>query len=346
MIMRVNRVQLLQALQTVQPGLSSREIVEQSNCFVFQNGEVLTYNDEIACRMATPLHADLTGAVQAAPLLTILGRMQEEELEIHLSEGEFLVVGKKRRAGIRMESEITLPISTAEKPAEEWIPLHEHFIDAIKIVQECAGRDDSKFALTCIHLHPKWIEACDNFQMSRYKLLTGVREKCLIRKDSIKHIVSLEMVEFNETQTWIHFRNHSGLVLSCRRYLEDFPDLKPLIAFTGSPAHLPRGLSEAAENAAVFSSENADDNQVRVDLKDRKLRIKGVGNSGWYAEYKQLKYDGPDIVFYIAPKLLIELTRKHHECEISSERLKVNGGRWVYVTCLGAPPEEPAEQGS
>lgn len=342
-MIRINRTELLQSLQTVQPGLSPRDIVEQSSCFVFRDGYVMTYNDEVACRTLTPLPEEITGAVQAKPLTDILGKLQEDEVEIQIGEGEFLVIGKKRRAGIRMEAEITLPIDSAEKPSDEWVEMHEDFIEAVSIVQECAGRDESQFALTCIHIHPKWIEACDNFQMTRFKLRTGIKTKCLIRKESLKHIISLEMKEFNETETWIHFRNASGLILSCRRYLEDFPDLRPIMDFTGQPTQLPKGLGDAADKAEVFSAENADNNQVLIKLKAGKLRIKGVGNSGWYAEDKKLKYDGPELSFQIAPKLLKELSRKHNECEVSADRLKVNGGKWVFVTCLGIVEDKKKE---
>lgn len=43
--------------------------------------------------------------------------------------------------------------------------------------------------------------------------------------------------------------------------------------------------------------------------------------------------------FRIAPKLLIELTKRHNECEISRDRLLVNGGKFRYVTCLGEADE-------
>lgn len=340
---RVNRMELLQSLQMVQPGISVRDIVEQSSCFVFKDGEVFTYNDEIACRMVSPLE-DFTGAVQALPLINVLSKLPEDEVTVLYENGELLVRGKKRRAGIRMETEITLPIDSAEKPGEEWTPLHDDFLEAIRMVQDCAGKDESKFALTCVHVHPKWVEACDNFQLTRYRMKTGISEPCLIRKDSLKHIVVLDMQEFNETKNWIHFRAPGGMVLSCRRYIEEYPNLKPIFDFTGMPTQLPKGLKEAVEKAEIFSSENADNNQVRIDIKTGKLQIKGIGNSGWYAEQKKITYDGPPIVFQIGPKLLTKLVERHNDCEITANRLKVDGGKWTYVTCLGLVEEQESDK--
>jgi len=331
---QVNREKLLQQLESVQAGLSSREVMEQSSCFVFQNGTVQTYNDEIACKQDCVL--TMSGAVQAEPLLGILRKLPEDMVGVTGTEEEFIIEGKRRKAGIRMEQEILLPIERIEQP-DEWKDLPEEFNDAVQIVIQCAGDDESQFRLTCLHLTPHHIEASDNFQVSRYTLETTIKESTLVRRDSIKHIVELGMTQFCETETWIHFRNPTGLTLSCRRYVDeasDFPDLTPIINFKGEPTTLPTGLVEAVEKAEVFSSENTDDNQVTIQLKSGKLRIRGEGNFGWFTEVKNLKYKGSSLSFRISPKLLADLVSRHNECEITSDRLKVDGGNFVYVTSL------------
>jgi hypothetical protein len=75
----------------------------------------------------------------------------------------------------------------------------------------------------CINLTPRFVEAWDNFQIARYKIKTGLTEPVLVRQSSIKHVVSLGMTETAETQGWLHFKNPNGLVLSCRRYVDQFP---------------------------------------------------------------------------------------------------------------------------
>ncbi len=334
---RIDRMELLQRLEAIQPGLSPRDIVEQSSCFVFKDGLIQTYNDEIACRIKSPFK--FTGAVTAAPLLAILNKLKEDDVEVEPTEEELLIIGKKRRAGIRMDAEITLPIDSVEKP-KKWRPIHEDFVEAISIVHECAGTNQEEFALTCVHIHPKYIEACDNHQLTRYRISSGVTVAALVRRDAIKHIISLDMTEFAETETWIHFRNPTGLMLSCRRFIEEFPNLSPILKVEGEPTTLPKGLADAADKAEVFSKENADDNQVMVELRPGKLRIKGTGTSGWYSEVKKLKYNGKAISFQISPRLLMELTKRHNECLVSEERLKVDGGKWVYVSCLGKVEEK------
>src|SRR6516164_7589427 len=105
-----------------------------------------------------------------------------------------------------------------------------------------------------------------------------------------------------------------------------------MIEFKGEPAQLPSGLAVATELAEIFSEENSDANIVRIDLRPGQMRIRGEGNTGRATEVKALKYDGPKMTFFISPILLKQIVKKHTACEITKDKLKVNGGKWVYVT--------------
>jgi len=336
--MRLNREQFLETLELVKPGVSKQEVVEQSSCFVFDRGWVQTYNDEVACWAKTPLK--ISGAVSAEPLLELLHKMAEDEITIVQENGELIIGGKNRSAGIALQSEVTLPNDGVERP-EAWHDLPAEFIEAIGIVQECAGKDESQFVMTCIHLHPKWIEACDNAQAVRYRIATGLSEPCLAKRDSLKHIVSMGMTQFGETASWLHFRSPSKAILACRRWSEDYPSLRDILNVQGEPFSLPKGLSDAAEKAAVFARQNQMDDQISIELKPGVLWIKGHGVHGWYKEKKKINYTGRPLSFTIGPELLSQIVKRHAECEITKARLKVDGGKFKYVSCLGTSEELP-----
>jgi hypothetical protein len=337
----VNREDFITLLETLTPGLTAQEVVEQSSCFVFKDERIITYNEEIACSQKSPV--DFVGAVRAAPLLNYIRKLSEEEIDLEPSDGELIVNGKKRGAAVRMEKDILLPFDTVDYP-KKWRDLPEEFGEAVSIVEGCAGKDATKFTSTCIHIHPKCLEACDNYQMIRYKMKTGFPDAILVRRDSLKHIVALAMSKVGETENWVHFKNKSGLVFSCRRSLEEYPDIGGFLKMKGEPLSLPKGLGEAADKAEVFSAEDADNNLVIIELKQGKLRIRGEGASGRAWEIKKVAYDGPSLKFLIEPKLLMEITSKHTDCEISDQALKITGERFVYVTCLGNPDEQKEEQ--
>lgn len=340
--MKINREIFLNDLQMVKPGLSPREFIEQSSCFVFQDNMVMTFNDEISCRKKVDL--DITGAIQAQSLLAILERMDDPDLMVEENDkGEVEFRGKRKAFGVTKDAEVFLPVDKVEKP-QKWRNLPAGFLEAIGKVQHCASTDESKFLLTCIHLHPDYIEACDNKQLMRWTLKTEMDEPVLIRSSSLNPAVELGMDKIALTTSWVHFKNQAGLIYSCRRYTEDYHDFNKFIAFKGHPMVIPRGLADASERAAVFATDKAGDPFVKVTIKDRKIRIVGEGLTGWFREIKKVAYDGPPMEFVIAPELLKYISEKHKDAEVAKGKLKAVGECWVYCTVLGEPGEEDAKE--
>lgn len=354
-MIRINRESFLKTLESVQPGLSAREILEQSTCFIFMDEQVQALNDEVVVR--APLALDgLKGAVRAVKLLEILKKLPEEELDVGVEDGQLVLVGKRRKTGIRMETEIHHPLVGALDEPEHWTPLHKDFAEAVGVVGLCAATtNQDKFARVCLHVTPEWMEAHDGIQACRWYLKTdfageqrpsGEWAGTLLRQASIKHIVSLNMTEFAESPHWVHFRNPEGVVLSCRRYVEDYPeDSQGEFKKTdGETLVLPKGLVEAADHAAVFSRDSPDANMIKVELKPGVVRLLGESISGYHRESKKLAYEGAPATFMIAPDLLADIVKRHNEVKITSNRLRVVGGAYHYMACLFSPQAQPVAE--
>lgn len=334
----VNREMLIAQLESVLPGLSAKDNLEQSSCFVFmEDKRVVTFNDEIACSQDCDI--GMTGAIHSGALLEILRKLPEDELEFEAADNVLKITGKRKVIDVTREAEISLPIDAVEKPAK-WRELDDKFLEAISMVQHCASSDDQKFSLMCVHIAPEFVEASDNSQVTRVKVDTKVKQEILVRRDSIKHIVTLGMNQVSETETWIHFKNPAGLVLSCRRFVDEYYDFSELLATKGESIQLPKGLAAAAERAAVFvTSTDAEKAQIKIELRPGKLRVQGKGVSGHYRETKQLAYEGPELAFLIAPQLLADITKRYNEAQITAGRLKVKSGTATYVACLSEVSE-------
>lgn len=338
--MRIGRESLLSSLELLRPGLSPKDVVEQSASFAFRDGQAMTFNGEIACSIKSPLK--ITGSVAAQPLLDLLHKLVETDVEVVADSKRLKIIGKRKQAGIRLEKDVTLPIESVETPTA-WHKLPEDFCEGVEAVQGCAGKDESMFALTCVNIHPKWVEAFDNIRAARYRVKTGVSEPVTVQRDAIKHITALGMTHICETPTWIHFRNQEKLVFSCRKFIVEYPSLTEILNVSGEKIALPRGLSDAADRADIFSRENADSNSVAVELVSGKLKVKGSGSLGWYSESKKIKYAGPQLTFLISPKMLSEIVQRHSVCELANNCLKVSGGKFSFVTLLRVPGNDEIE---
>ena len=328
--MKISRERLLKQLESVSVGLAKVEELEQSGHFVFRDGKVFTFNDEIAA--ATNCDLELTGAIAAKPMLTLLQKLSEEELNVEVVENELKIKGKRKRAGLTI-SEIRLPLDVLDDPsAYEPIPIPEKFFEAINLVSGCACKDQDYFFLTCVHVHPEWIEASDSYQIARYKLSSGFSKSVLIRQSTIKQITKLDSKSYWLSDGWLHFYCDEGLMVSVRTHSGNYTDLSDLFKFTGTKTILPDGMGKILDKAKVFASDNLD-NEVLVKLTQGLIEIKGQNDSGWYAEQQKIEYDGEPVSFGVSCNLLSEIAKRNDKCSIGEGKLKVQTKDWVYSVC-------------
>jgi len=335
--MRVNRETLLSQLETVQHGLSARNVLEQSASFVFKGGRVYTYNDEVACVSDCEIAEEC--AVLAKPLLVMLGKLKEETIAVTLTGRGLVIKGKRKSATFRCDEEILLPIDAIEQPGK-WAELPPVFGDAVALAVRCTvAAKSAPFIVQCIHIATDGIEAMDNFQMFRYPLKSGLEENVVVLAAAAKHASGLGMSKIAISPNMVHFQNDNGLTMSIRRYCDAFPEIASFLLFKGKKIILPKGLIEAAEKAAVFSGENTE-GVISVACTRDKVKIVGTGSSGVYRETTVSKYAGPDLDFVIAPNLLAEIIERGAKCIISKTRIRVSSDVFSYVTCLGSPEKK------
>src|SRR6267142_5099333 len=111
----INKSNFLKTLGYLSPGLSTRDLVEQSSCFVFRNKEAVTFNSEVACRLPCDVFGEDEVAVPSK-LTEILTKIPDDEIALELKNSELIITGKKRRVGLRVEKEVLLPVGSIEHP--------------------------------------------------------------------------------------------------------------------------------------------------------------------------------------------------------------------------------------
>lgn len=337
----LDRKQLLGRLESVAAGAASGKndnMTEQSTCVALRGAAFFTYNDEVACRCPSGLDRGITGAVPLEPLIKLLNRVTEEHVRVEAADGVLRVRSRRKVTELAMEAEILLPVDSPQvKPPKKWSPLPPDFCEAVGVVERCASRNEASFNFACVHLHPEFLEASDDRQFCRWRRATGVGRPSLVRRSSIRHIVRLAMTEVAETDEWVHFRNEQGLVYSCRRFDQEFPDFTKVIRDSegGEPATLPKGFRDAVERARIFSSDTAGDDLVRVELAPGKIRVVGQGVRGRHREYDDsVVYGGPAVAFYVAPDTLVYLLDRYKEVTVNAGFVRADAGPYVYINCL------------
>lgn len=316
----MNREKLIQILNAVKAGLADKDIVEHSTSFAFNDGMVMSYNDQVSVRC--PVDLGIAGTVVAAPLLSFLGRATGDEIEVEQKDNELLLKCGRARAGIPLQDGIPAHIDGIKIPRKGWQELPKKFLDAVRLCLFTAGKDMSKEILTNLHIDGTSIESSDNYRITRARMGKGLEvEGLLIPAAAARHLPSFAPTEMAVGKSWVHFRNGDKAVLSCRLFAGEFPDISPYLKAKGAEIEFPEGLKDVLDRAGVFSVADFDnDRSVSIAVKKGKLSVRAEGPDGWFEE--KVKAKGiDDLSFSIHPDFLADILKHSAKATVGENRI-------------------------
>lgn len=335
--MKVDRAELLQTLTVAGVGLTKREILDQSNAFVFTKDELITFNGEVLTRIANPLEG-VEGAVPADDLLKLLAKFPDDEVELVPHKEELRLKGNRRQAGIARMAEIHLPFDDVPKP-KGWLDVSESLMGNLLQAARVCGRDETQPMTTVVHLTADKIEACDNFRLFRLTAETGVDKDVLIPASSINSVGIVSPTKVAVTGGWIHLRTKGKHILSIRCVTGDYPDLTKLLKLKNPKrVQLPGNLPDILSRAEVMY-ETTYDAMVSVAITSGEMTLTARKETGWYKEAKKIKYKGEPINFEVNPKFLNEILDQTRKVTIGGDRLRIETGDSVFVVSLEVKSE-------
>jgi len=334
---KINRKELLAALEAVRPGLAARDLIEQSTAFVFRDARIYTYNDVVA--VSHPCPAGLAGAVQSKELHALLTRLTDDDIEVETTADEMLVRGKRNKAGVALQAEITLPINEVGGK-KTWTALPQGFAAAVKFVLFSAGADMTKPWSTAVHVAGHAVETCDNFRLTRYLLQVkkGVVSKIdadlLIPAAACTDLVKYAPTHYSADDQWIHFMNAAGTEFSCRIVADKFPDLSPFVDREWQhEVEFPVDTAEILERAQVFLVGDKNIQPVvSVKLSSGRLTVSAKGAAGWFEEVVRVVASKEAFEFLINPNALADMLPLLKDCELSADKsvLKFEGENFIH----------------
>ena len=340
--MKVNRKKLVTALDQVVPGLAGKEIIEQTHSFIFKDGEVLTFNDEISVRF--PINIGIEGAVKASEFHKLISKLKDTEIELTQEKGEIRVKGKRTRAGISMESEISMPLDEIQPP-EKWDKLPKDFGDAVSFCLFSVSTDMTKPILRCLSVKGSRIISSDDFRITKHRI-KKIAKEFLIPGSVARQLIPYKPVKYAIVEGWLHFKNEEGVIFSCRTYQEKYPNVTKFLDVEGVEVVLPKKLPAILERAGIFTKTKFEqDSCVKILIKKGKIIVKGKGDSGWMRESCNIKYKGEPVEFIINHEFFAQTLELLRKATIGDTSLKLTGDRFVHVVRLIAE-EKGDEEGT
>lgn len=323
-------------LALVRPGLAKKEILDQATSVIFKGGKVFTFNDEVS--VIANMDIGVEGAIVAEPLYSFLSKLDgDAEVSIECRDNEFRFSSGRRRAGIRMEEEIKLPLEEEIADPDEWFDIPDNFVQSLEACFFSSGKDFSKPILTCIHITDEYIEACDGHRLMRAQVRIDLGEGPLdinVVSRNLEKLGNYNPKEVGFSKNWIHFRGNG--VTYCARLVDgDYPDISEFMKVEGSEIIFPDNIGAAIDWASVSTDDVKKwDQKIVVELTKGKMTVGGEGRDGWGREEIRMKYTGTPVKFESHPAVLKEMANLAKSIIVSETALKIEGEKFVHVVSL------------
>jgi hypothetical protein len=338
--MKITTAQLKEALSIVKPALANKEILEQTTSFAFLNGRVITYNDEIS--ISHPFECDFEGAVKAEELYGLLTKITKDDVSLSVEETELIVSSGRMKAGLKMHTQINLPLRAIPKKMEP-IPDPEKFYNLVELAMRTCSSDMSTPKLTCVSIKKTGeITGADNYRLVQCKGKPLPTDDFLLPAVSAVEVLKLSPTHMFLEKGWVHFKNKEETVISCRHlednYVGDAMIRGVLNINSVMSIHFPDKMEEMLSRVAVLAKrESILDESINVVLKDNKISLEASSKEtgSWVREKTGIDFTG-DSQFFISPTLFSDILKITNEAELdkSKTKMKFTGPDWEYVIML------------
>lgn len=329
----MTRSVFLEALICAQAGLEAKASVEQSSSFVFKDGRVYTYDDEISA--SHPLDLKFEGALNGKKLMELLTKFDKEELKIKAGDGKFVIQSGKAKATLSYEEEITMPLDELAMP-DKWKKFPKGLLKAVEFVLLSVGNDPAKPLTACIHVAEDYAESTDNVRVTRHDMEKSIKGDLLIPAAAAKELSNLNPTHYAQVGGWIHFKNAEDTYLSAREQEGTFPNMERIFNIKGDSVELPEGLEEVLSRAEVLSDTIlAGCTSVTIEGQGKKALVKSEGPDGKYEEVIQLTEE-LNTSFDIPAKMLVAILKHNRTVIFGHSSALFEGEHFKHVVMLMA----------
>ena len=282
--MDVDRVELMEALTKIKPGIANKEFLEQSTHFILDKDYILTYNDEIS--ILYPFDIGVECTIEAGLLYKLVSKMEEDIVTFKMNKTTLKIEcgDVKAKLPIVVDSQILGYVNKLSEEQEKltWHKLPKDFLDAVKLCAFSASTDKTLGTLTCVWIEGQDVLSFDKYRGSWYQMESEVAENFYIDAEYIAQLNNFEdPTQYCISKSWAHFEMANGIVFSARLTIPD--KLLPLRDKFNKFEHdarvsLPDTLSTAIDTVSLTVEQQEKLNQ-RITIEFRGDLIKCTGSS-------------------------------------------------------------------
>jgi DNA polymerase III sliding clamp (beta) subunit (PCNA family) len=334
----VKREEALRRFDIAMCAVETKRCLIQSDSFVFYKGNLITFNGEMRTIQTSPFGDEIEGSILAQDLHAVFKKFSDENLLISAGDGELLVSGEKRKAGVKMDQDILMPFKTVHR-AKEYKPLLPELMDYLVQASLVCSKDESaNWEMTHVHADAEFVDATDRHRYFRASLATGLDKPLLIQAKLVQVLSKFKLVEIDATTTegWVHFRTAENfeisLIMNKSGYFNRTMLDNLLVLPDAKNVQLPENLEEILARAEIMSDK--ENQSVEITLKEGEVSVFSKKAFGWFRETQKVDYIGPDFSFSINPAFLRGMLKKTKEMLVNDFLAKVSVDGTHFVAAL------------
>jgi len=295
--MNIDRKELLKVLKLALPGVESGNVIlEGADTFIFSDGFIHTYNDNISVSVpfifTNKAGENVSGALKAKDFYDLINRYAEDNLKFIPKEGVWIIKSENATAELTLlESGLLERVKNIFPSKIKWDKLPERFIEGIALCNFTAN----KSVLSGIHVCEDIITSTDEIRINWYKMESAVpKEKAFWISD----IAAVELGKLNNikkysvSDSWVHFETEDKTIFSCKRLAQDKYPYAKISSMIASHAkekgdignQLPEKLMDAVRRASSLSQNIESFNTIKLTLDTDSIEVFSQRPSGKYTE--------------------------------------------------------------
>lgn len=293
--MIIQKKELLESLKMCMPGIESgTNTIQGADSFIFHNGKIFTYNDNIS--VTVPINQEglleegIEGAVKAEEFFKIVSKFPSDEIKFSVTEdGTWsLKCGKAKAEMVLLDFDFESRINTITPEKKGWVDLNEDFILGIGSCKMSVN----KTQVSGLYFSGADIVSTDGNQMNCYVMKEIELPEFWISDSSANELLKLKKLVAMQIQgPWVHFKAEDGTIFSIKTLQGQYPykTIKNVID-TSDPekatlhAKFPKELFNAIDRAVSFSIDISEHSAVRLIIGKEKIEVSSERSSGKYSE--------------------------------------------------------------
>ena len=335
--MKIQRAELLKALNHIKPGLATT--IKSMEYATFTGDTLLAYNDQIG--VLYPFETDFEVAINYDDLYKVISKTKIDEIDLSMDGAELRITGKTTKAGFNSitteEIDESIQALYAQIPNEEngldWIELPTDFISGALLCISAAATDTTQGTLACLYVGGADLICSDNLRISHYIMNEDLGINFFIRAGVIRDLASFDFTHICISKSWVHFITEDGVIFSTRLIRgKDFDYyLTKFDGFKGTAVKLPEGLQPIVDAAAVM----AEDDVIKdmwITLQEDEMTCATQNARGWIEKTIPLKFKRKTpIEFQVSATFLQQILNLPYKMTVGKDKSLFESGSFRHL---------------